>query len=53
MSKGRWAYVPNICNNHYCCGDCDNCDMLENPEKYSLTEDEESFAIQSARKGEE
>ena len=25
MSIRKWAYIPEICDGDFCCGDCDHC----------------------------
>ena len=32
MSVSKWAYDPEKCDDHYCCGDCDLCDRANEPE---------------------
>ena len=59
MSVDKWAYDPEICEDNYCCGDCEYCDIQKNPELYSpdLLDDEDEKEIEqeilAARRGEE
>ena len=32
MSCSKWAYIPEKCDGHYCCGDCDYCRQIEDEE---------------------
>lgn len=32
MSCSKWAYTPEKCDSHYCCGDCDYCHQIEDDE---------------------
>lgn len=54
MSVSKWFYHPGVCDHSYCCGDCDQCDVMRNPEEYGIHDDEDEEAeIENARKGEE
>ena len=39
MSVDKWAYDPETCEGRACPGDCDLCDIPNNPEKYGAEED--------------
>lgn len=32
MSVSKWAYDPEKCDDHYCCGDCDLCPLKDKEE---------------------
>lgn len=55
MSISRWFYHVGVCDWNPCCGDCDRCDIMKNPEEYGIddSDDDEEQQITSARKGEE
>lgn len=56
MSVSKWFYHPGVCDQSYCVGECDNCDVCMNPDQYGIDdtdEDDEEQEIASARKGEE
>ena len=54
MSVSKWFYHEGVCDHGYCCGDCDLCDVMMNPEEYGIHDDEdEEEEIENARKGEE
>ena len=39
MSTDKWAYDPERCDGHYCCGDCDNCmldDLMDEDEQEEI-----------------
>lgn len=39
MSTSKWAYDPERCDGHYCCGDCDNCmldDLMDEDEQEEI-----------------
>ena len=50
MSCSKWAYEPEMCDGHYCPGDCDLCDIPESDEYLDDVEDEEQEIIDQ-RKG--
>ena len=42
MSVSKWAYEPDKCDGHYCCGDCDYCILkgaLEMPSDWMVQGD--------------
>ena len=41
MSVSRWFYHVGVCDRNYCCGDCDHCDIMKNPEKYGIEEEDD------------
>lgn len=54
MSVSKWFYHEGVCDHGYCCGDCDQCDVMRNPEEYGIHDGEdEEEEIENARKGEE
>lgn len=61
MSVNKWAYDPEVCDDHYCCGDCDRCYRANDTELYDneldfLDEESEheiEREIKALRKGEE
>lgn len=49
MSCSKWAYKPEMCDGHYCPGDCDLCDL---PDKYDdETEEEYEAEMEEERRG--
>jgi len=38
MSVSKWAYIPGVCDDQICPGDCDLCSV---PERYLDDEDED------------
>lgn len=56
MSVNKWAYDPEVCDDHYCCGDCDRCYRANDNELDFLDEESEheiEREIKALRKGEE
>ena len=48
MSVDKWAYDQKLCDDHYCPGDCDYCDIPRNPELYDpdILDDEDEWEIE-------
>lgn len=43
MSCSLWQYEPEMCDGHYCPGDCDLCNL---PEEYE--DDDEEYEAEDA-----
>lgn len=41
MSVSKWFYHPGVCDQSYCVGECDNCDVCMNPDQYGIEEEDD------------